>query len=371
MNRCLLMGIAVIIQVLSGPAAISGEPFKSSGSIPVAGLSELRNSAGDTTPDGMSNTGAVAAFSLGEDDQPTQPTALIAGLAALRHDRDGTDVIVEVPQSLQMRFRAQAAVRPIKPKKGKLIQITSSRESPYASIGTIATGCSGTLVMKRFVLTAPWCVYDTKAKKFYENLDFVPGLNGSDAPVGSIKWKGVFLPKGFLDSGDLAFAFALIELEEDVGDKVGWFGFGPIKGDGTPNALTLTGYPFAEGVPRNSVWEANCSVDASDADAFYYRCPGDGGTLATMLGSPFFLKGKAASDPAQLLGIHINAQNDKRDSWWALKLTDAHTQTILAWANGGEVAPIEPDSSSTDDSDQSDGNGDGSASCTCIGADGN
>ncbi|MFT3989428.1 trypsin-like serine peptidase [Aestuariivirga sp.] len=293
--------------------------------------------------------------------KPVGPEMMIEGLAGIKHSRNGKTMEVPVPPKLQMMLKARGAVRPDNSSKGKLVQIKNTRVSPYASIGMIMTGCTGSVVMKRYVLTAPWCVYDTKAKKFLDNLDFVPALNGNDAPLGTIKWKNVWIPQAFQKSGDLNYAFALIELDQDIGDQTGWFGFGPVDGSENVKQLTLTSYPFAD-VPKNTLWEAKCNIDSNEANAYFYHCPGKGSTLATMLGGPFFAKGAKEGDAGQLLGIHITSQNDQQDSWWALKLNAANTATILAWANGGDTPPTTDDDGNNDD--QTSDNGD-NPQCTC------
>jgi V8-like Glu-specific endopeptidase len=301
------------------------------------------------------------------------PEALIQGLAAIKHGRDGSDTVIELAPRLQMMLKARGTVRPVVPGGGgQLTQVTSSRTYPYDVIGMVATGCTGALVMKHFVLTAPWCVYDTEKKQFYTNLDFTPALNGSDNPVGVVKWKNVWIAKGFQDTGDLTQAFALIELEGSPGDQLGWFGFGPMQGSGNVTSLTLTGYPFA-GVPQNTVWEAQCNIDSNEKNAYFYHCPGDGKTLVTMLGAPFYAKGKTANDGAQLLGIHISSQDDKQNSWWALKLNDVNTQVILSWANPKEAPPPTTDTTDNGDNNQNQedngtdtgGGGDNNTNCTC------
>ena len=130
------------------------------------------------------------------------PEALIEGLAGIKHSRDGTDTVVKPSARIQMMLKARGAISPVRPaSKGQLVQVKNTKVSPYASMGMIMSGCSGALIMKRYVLTAPWCVYDTKAKKFYDDLDFVPALNGNDAPVGTIKWKNAWIPKAFQELG--------------------------------------------------------------------------------------------------------------------------------------------------------------------------
>lgn len=356
---CTTLSLAFAAGAISSASA--GEIYTRKGAVPEVGSGETSKSADIINPGaGLAAMAPRSPKALAIE----APEALIQGLAGIKHGRNGKDTVIDVPAKLQMMLKARSAVRPVKPDKGKLVQINNTKVSPYASMGMIMSGCTGALVMKRYVLTAPWCVYDIKAQKFYDNLDFIPALNGNDAPVGTIKWKNVWIPKGFQEKGDLAYAFALIELESDIGDQVGWFGFGPMQGSEGLKQLTLTGYPF-EGVPKNTLWQADCNIDANEQNAYFYHCPGDGKTVFSMMGAPFFAKGAKPGDAGQLLGIHVSSQDDKQNSWWAMKLSDAHTQTILSWANGGEVQPDQPDTTDKTDTTTDQGTGD-NPPCTCT-----
>ena len=132
--------------------------------------------------------------------------------------------------------------------------------------------------------------------------DSVPGLSACLVVEGEVTWCNGYGERN-TDTGDLAYAFALIELEGKPGDQMGWFGFGPVEGSENVKKLTVTGYPFAD-VPKNTLWEATCAIDSNEQNAYFYRCPGKGTTIATMLGSPFFIKGPKEGDAGQLLGIH-------------------------------------------------------------------
>ncbi len=359
MTRKFALSICTALTVASfAISAQSAEIFTRKGAVPEVGSGEVAKSADMITP----GPGASAdAFRTPQGAPAAGPESLIDGLAGIKHGRDGSDTVIKMSPKLQMMLKSRGTVKPVKPGKGKLVQIKNTKVSPYASIGMIMSGCTGTLVMKRYVLTAPWCVYDTKAGKFYDTLDFVPALNGEDAPVGTVKWKNVWIPKGFQEKGDLAYAFAMIELEKDVGDEVGWFGFGPVQGSAGLKQLTVSGYPFA-GVPQNTMWESTCPIDASEENGYFYHCPGDGKTLVSMLGAPFFAKGAKEGEAGQLLGIHISSQDDKQNSWWAMKLNEAHTQTILSWANEGTTPP--PEEPDVTDEGTDEGTGD-NPPCTC------
>lgn len=285
------------------------------------------------------------------------PQLLMEGLSAIKGSPDGTQTEIGTPPRVKrMLMRQQGMIgtddknkkkTKKKDNKGDLQQIGDTAQYPYTTIGVIASGCSGTVVMKRFVLTAAWCVYDLKNKKFYPNLDFIPAMNGKTAPFGQVKWKNAWVAKGFVEKGDLNFGYGLIELSEDIGDKVGWFGFGHV-----PNfnfkSLALTGYPW-QGVPPQTMWQSKCRIDAAEENAVFYRCPGSGDSLATMLGSPLWFKGKE-DNAWQVVGIHVTSQNDQKNSWWASRLNAAATETLIAWAKSAD----QPDTQTDETDDQTD-----------------
>jgi V8-like Glu-specific endopeptidase len=309
------------------------------------------------------------------------PAAILEGLSAIKGSPDGTQTEIGVPRKVKrMLLRRQEGMiggtggtgdDKDKKKKGGLRQIANTGEYPYTTVGLIASGCTGTVVMKKFVLTAAWCVYDLKARKFYPNLNFYPAVNGKKAPFGEVAWKNVWVAKGFAEKGDLNFGYALIELDQDVGDTVGWFGFGD-----APNTkqFTLTGYPLA-GVPAQTMWETRCPVQGVEESAIFYSCAGDPKALTAMLGSPVWIKGKT-DDSWQIAGIHVTAQNDKMTGWWAARLSKAHTDTILAWAAGADQTDQGTDEDQgtddqavddegTDGQVTDDENGNDNPPCTC------
>jgi V8-like Glu-specific endopeptidase len=304
------------------------------------------------------------------------PEMLLEGLSAIKGSRDGSQTTIEPPSRVQqMLMNKQEGMiggtdkDKDKKKTGGMGQIGNTAQYPYSTIGVIASGCTGAVVMKRFVLTAAWCVFDLKNKKFYENLDFYPAMNGKQTPFGKVAWKNVWVAKGFAEKGDLNFGYGLIELNEDIGDKIGWFGFGDVPKFNFKQ-LTLTGYPFAV-VPPQTMWETKCAIQGAEENAIFYRCPGDNNALAAMLGSLMWFKGKA-DDAWQIVGIHITSQNEQKNSWWASRLSRAHTETILSWASAADQTDQGKDDQTdqgtddqTNDDNGTDTAGPDNPPCTC------
>lgn len=272
------------------------------------------------------------------------PQMTVEGLSAIKGSADGTQTEIATPPRVKrMLMRRQQGMigGPANTQnKGELKPVTDTGQYPYTTIGVVASGCTGTVVMQRFVLTAAWCVYDLKGKSFFKDLDFLPAMNGKKTPFGRIKWKNAWVTKGFAEKGDLAFAYGLIELAQPVGEQTGWFGFGH-EPQFNFKKIAVTGYPFA-GVPELTMWQTNCRIDTAEENAVFYRCPGNGQSLSAMLGSPMWYKGKT-DDSWKIVGIHITSQNDQMNSFWAARLNAAATETLLAWASGADQTQPQPD----------------------------
>ena len=299
--------------------------------------------------------------------KPASIDAMIDGLSALKATRGGKQMEVPLPDSLRMMLkmpRQQGKITP-KPSESKLTQINKTTDFPYTTMGLLGSGCTGTIVAKRFVITAAICIYDAKAKKFYDNLDFYPAINGNTQPYGAVKWKDAYIPKGYAENGDIQYDFGLVVLDSDIGDQTGWFGFGHVEKFDFKQ-LTLTGYPY-DGVPGQTLWQTTCNIDSAEASFVFYRCPGQGKALAAMTGSPVWFKG-AADDAWQIVAIHNFAQDDKKNSWWALRLSQATTETLLAWID--EASKTGTDTGGDQTTDEGGGTDQGTGDqteCKCDG----
>lgn len=301
--------------------------------------------------------------------KPGSVDDVINALTAVKASKGGKVMEVPLPEGLRLMLKNPVKQGTITPKptggdKSKFSQVTNTEEFPYATMGLLGSGCTGTLVAEHFVLTAAMCIYDQKNKKFYDDLDFYPGINGDKQPFGKLAWKDAYVPKGFTEKGDTQFDFGLVVLEPKSADEIGWMGMGHVEKFDFKQ-LTLTGYPW-EGVDAQTMWQTNCTIDSPEKDYVFYRCPGKGKQLGAMTGSPLWFKGKA-DDAWQIVAIHNYAQDDKMNSWWALRLNETTMETMLSWiddANKGGNTDNGGDNGGGTGGGTTD-NGGGNADCTC------
>lgn len=173
-------------------------------------------------------------------------------------------------------------------------RVNNTTSYPYRTIGRIDVGCTGTLIGPRHVLTAGHCVYNINTDKWYSNLNFTPGQNGATKPYGTIGWAKALSVKGWTQQHKRDYDYAMIVLKENVGNTVGWLGYG-WKDPMPKYNVNINGYPGDK--PFGTMWHAFCTLQIIQTYRLYYACDTYGG----MSGSAVYvlLDGKRT-----IYGIH-------------------------------------------------------------------
>lgn len=109
-----------------------------------------------------------------------------------------------------------------------------------------------------------------------KSIDVMPGRNGSALPFGSVRSVSFRSVVGWTNDGDEHYDYGAIIIPTELGNTVGWFGFG-VFSDADLRAATanLSGYPADK--PAGTQWYDKHGVAAVDSRKVFYDIDTMGG----------------------------------------------------------------------------------------------
>jgi len=152
-----------------------------------------------------------------------------------------------IPKGLQVK----------QPKRGSIIgtddrvKITNTKVFPYTAICYIQIVFPnnktyiGTAWMyaKDVAVTAGHCVYSAADGGWAKSIEVVPACNGSTRPYGSTFSKQISAPKGWINKRSSDYDWGVIQLNDNIGDRTGYFGAYRTSKSLKGKNVDITGYP--------------------------------------------------------------------------------------------------------------------------------
>ncbi len=132
--------------------------------------------------------------------------------------------------------------------------VTDTTVMPYSAIcyieikwpdGSTSIG-TAFMIYDDLALTAGHCVYSSDNGGWATNVKLWPGKDGYgfwNNPFGTTEAASLHTATQWTESEDEEYDWALLELEDAIGNETGWFGIGWSSSSLTGTAVTISGYP--------------------------------------------------------------------------------------------------------------------------------
>lgn len=186
-------------------------------------------------------------------------------------------------------------------------KVVNSHEYPWRMIvaleiqmpGWAIRRGTGFMVGPTTVLTAGHCVYEPRYGGWAEKVTVQPGLSGAVQPFGSLTSSRMSTSMGWVDLQDHKYDYALIELDEPIGERTGWFSVGVLSAQSLYNStINVCGYPTDVNDDLLYQWHSGGEIAFVENQKLYYEADTFGGTS----GGPVWLSKKDGTQV--VVGIH-------------------------------------------------------------------
>ena len=201
------------------------------------------------------------------------------------------------PESTKLRDIGEASFGPLPPKEETVhgpddrVQITDTTVYPWrvhASLLITAADNSTWIATAWFIgphtlMTAGHVVYIKNSgvpgrDGWVKSINVMPGRNGNSLPYGAVTSTTFHSVVGWTEKGDPNYDYGAIILpRDDIGNTVGWLGFGVYLDADLLSAIgNIAGYP-AEKIPAGTQWYDARTIASVDSQKVYYDIDTTGG----------------------------------------------------------------------------------------------
>jgi len=201
-------------------------------------------------------------------------------------------------------------------------EITNTSTYPYSSIGYVESGCTGTFVGPKHVLTAAHCVYSTMNKAWREKLNIRRAKSCNPDQGHYHSWKYAIISKGWKLLGLPAYDYAIIVVNEPSSSQldIAWL-------DAMPEVpVSVNGYPGDKsGI---CLWGSWCELVWKSKYQLGHSCD----TYYGMSGSSVFAK-EESTGKMVVYCVHAYGGGQHETFNRCTRITEIRYNLIKSWLN--------------------------------------
>lgn len=190
--------------------------------------------------------------------------------------------------------------------------------------------CTGWFIDANRLATAGHCVYDGSGGGWATSIVVYPGRSGVTEPYGHFTSTEFYSVQGWLDTANPKWDYGVLVLGSNVGDTVGWFGYGWTSDNSFLNdrKVNVRGYPGDKAY--GTLWTMKGKIGTVQKTRFFYSIDTFGGQS----GSPVYAKASSTCNPCSF-GIHTYGVGG---SWTANSATRI-TKKVFNFLENAGIAP--------------------------------